>query len=203
MPLSLREINHLKALTSPRGCPAKIRSLSPKQSRNSESNAMLLSSSLLQDYRELPAGHTPLKRSGDGQSRQQKEMAPAWEAEAMPEHHLVFGVSPRLALLSSPDRRSTWDRRSPVNRFFSSERVSFPDRLSLVVRLSPDRFRSSPIACLRWLSRINLDGADYRRLRMRERAARGLKNGLSERHLYQSLPCATAQLSRSDWPVPA
>jgi hypothetical protein len=77
----------------------------------------------------------------------------------MPEHYLVFGVSLRLALLSSPDRRSTWDRRSPVNRFSSSERVSFPDRLSLVVRLSPDRFRSSPIMCLRWLSRINLDGA--------------------------------------------
>jgi hypothetical protein len=72
----------------------------------------------------------------------------------MPEHYLVFGVSLRLALLSSPDRRSTWDRRSPVNRFSSSERVSFPDRLSLVVRLSPDRFRSSPIACLRRLSRI-------------------------------------------------
>src|SRR5258706_6010297 len=83
-------------------------------------------------------------------------MAPAGEAEAMPEHYLVFGVSLRLALLSSPDRRSTWDRRSPVNRFSSSERVSFPDRLSLVVRLSPDRFRSSPIMCLRWLSRIYL-----------------------------------------------
>ena len=116
----------------------------------------------------------------------------------MPEHHLVFGVSLRLALLSSPDRRSTWDRRSPVNRFSSSERVSFPDRLSLVVRLSlPDRFPSSPIAYLRWLSRIKLDGAGYRWLQARERAARGLKIGLSERHLYQSLPCSTAQLSRS------
>ncbi len=159
MPLSLREINHLKALTSPRGCPAKIRSLSPKQSRNSESNAILLSSSLLQDYRELPAGHTPLKRKRGRAIATAKGNGPSLEAGAMPEHHLVFGVSPRLALLSSPDRRSTWDRRSPVNRFSSSERVSFPDRLSLVVRLSPDRFGSSPIACLRWLSRINMDGA--------------------------------------------
>ncbi len=73
----LREINHLKALTSARGCPAKIRSLSPKQSRSWESNAILLSSSLLQDNRELPAGHAPLKRSRAGQSRQQKKNGPS------------------------------------------------------------------------------------------------------------------------------
>src|SRR5258705_13496215 len=104
-------------------------------------------------------------------------MAPAGEAKAMPEHYLVFGVSLRLALLSSPDRRSTWDRRSPVNRFSSSERVSFPDRLSLVVRLSPDRLCVSA-GCREstWMVQ------DYRRLRMRERAARGLKIGLAERH---------------------
>ncbi len=72
-----REINHLKALTSARGCPAKIRSLSPKQSRSWESNAILLSSSLLQDNRELPAGHAPLKRSRAGQSRQQKKNGPS------------------------------------------------------------------------------------------------------------------------------
>src|SRR6266446_2393682 len=74
---TLREINHLKALTSARGCPAKIRSLSPKQSRSWESNAILLSSSLLQDNRELPAGHAPLKRSRAGQSRQQKKNGPS------------------------------------------------------------------------------------------------------------------------------
>jgi len=66
MPLSLREINHLNALTSPRGCPAKIRSLSPKQSRNSESNAILLSSSLLQDYRELRGAYAIEAKAGTG-----------------------------------------------------------------------------------------------------------------------------------------
>src|SRR5436190_23700831 len=70
-------------------------------------------------------------------------------------NYLAFGASPGLTRLSLPERRSTWDRRSPVNRFSSSERVSVPDRLSLVVRLSPVRFLSSPIAGLRWLSRIN------------------------------------------------
>jgi hypothetical protein len=68
------------------------------------------------------------------------------------------------------------DRRSPVSRFSSSERLSIPDRLSFVVRLSPDRFLSSPIGISAGLPRIKLDGADYRRLQARESPAGGLGN---------------------------
>jgi hypothetical protein len=86
-------------------------------------------------------------------------------------YHLDFGVSLRLTLRSWPDRRSTWVRRSPVSPFSSSERVSFPDRLSLAIRLSPDRFRSSVIACLRLVVETRPGGADYRRLQARKRPA--------------------------------
>jgi len=61
-------------------------------------------------------------------------------------HLGVFGTSLLTLLLSSPDRLSLPDRRSPINCFSTSERVSVPDRLSFEVRLSvPDRFSSSPI----------------------------------------------------------
>ena len=44
-------------------------------------------------------------------------------------------------LLSRPDRLSTGDRRSPMSAFSFSDRVSIPNRLSLVPRLSaPARF---------------------------------------------------------------
>src|SRR5258706_1877224 len=141
--------------------------------------------------------------SGDGQSRQQTEMAPAWRLGrcrnitwSLEYHHawpfyphriadqLGIGVRQSIAF----PLPSEYLFRTVFPWFFARHRTAsarHPLRVSAGCREST------------WMVQ------DYRRLRMRERAARGLKNGLSERHLYQSLPCATAQLSRSDWPVPA
>jgi hypothetical protein len=75
--------------------------------------------------------------------------ARAWPSRKLSWHPLYFtgfGASAGSVRLSRPDRLSTWDRRSPISAFSFSDRVSIPDRRSLLVRLSaPARFLSSPI----------------------------------------------------------